>query len=353
MIGNMSHTGGTERVLQQIANGLAARGYQVTVISVWGKNELAFPLDIRVDFRRLGDSCPGTLTEHLSTAARLRETLKKAAPSILVDVDLILTFYSLPATAGMTGVKRIAWEHFNFYYQFRRNNRLRRVAMRLAARFSHAVLVLTREDQGYYRENLNIRGKLCQIYNPNPFEQATREGDGGRMVLAAGRLTRAKGFDLLLESWAMLEADFPDWKLCIAGDGEERQSLERRIRERGLHNVELPGRAADMGSLYRQAGLFALPSRDEGFGMVLIEAMAYGRPVVSFACKAGPRDIVTDGENGLLIPAGDCAGFSRGLRRLMGSEQLRREMGEQAKLSLARFRLQDILDQWELLLQAL
>lgn len=353
LIGNMSHAGGTERVLQQIANGLAERGHQVVVISVWGKDELAFPLDGRITFRRLGDDYPGTVVQHLRTVRRLRRAVREEALPVLVDVDLILTLYSLPATAGLAGVKRIAWEHFNFYYQFRKNNRLRRVAMRLAARFSHVVLVLTQEDRTHYAENLRIRGRLCQIYNPNPFEATVREGGGERMVLAAGRLTRAKGFDLLLKSWAEVEAEFPDWRLCIAGEGEERQALEAQREALGLCRVELPGQAADIGALYRRAGIFALSSRDEGFGMVLIEAMAYGRPVVSFACKAGPRDIVTDGENGFLFPVGDCAGFAQGLRRLMGSEQLRQEMGERARLSVDRFALRTVLDQWETLLNAL
>lgn len=353
LIGNMSHAGGTERVLQQVANGLAARGRQVVVISVWGTDGLAFPLDGRITFRRLGDGYPDTAGRHLRTVGKLRRAVKEEGLSVLVDVDLILTLYSLPATAGMAGVRRVAWEHFNFYYHFRKNNRLRRAAMRLAARFSHVVLVLTQEDQAYYRAHLNIRGRLLQIYNPNPFGQVPAGEGGEKMVLAAGRLTRAKGFDLLLESWAMLEDDFPDWRLCIAGEGEERQALEARREELGLRRVELPGQTADMETLYRQAGCFVLPSRDEGFGMVLIEAMAHGRPVVSFACKAGPRDIVEDGENGFLVPMGDCAGLAQGLRKLMESEKLRREMGERARRSLDRFAPDTVLDQWEALLDTL
>lgn len=352
LIGNMSHTGGTERVLQQIANGLSERGHQVVVISVWGKDTLAFPLDDRVAFCRLGDDYPDTAAQHLRTVHRLRKVIRGKALPVLVDVDLILTLYSLPATAGLAGIKRVAWEHFNFYYHSPKNNRLRRVARRLAARFSHVVLVLTREDRAYYGKHLHIRGRLCQIYNPNPFENVVCAGSREHLVLAAGRLTRAKGFDLLLEIWAGLEAEFPDWRLCIVGEGEERQALEAQCKALGLRRAELPGLAADMGELYRRAGIFALSSRDEGFGMVLIEAMAYGVPVVSFAC-AGPQDIVIDEENGFLVPVGDCAGFAWGLRRLMGSEQLRQELGAQARRSIDRFALCNVLDQWEALLSGL
>lgn len=350
LIGNMSHSGGTERVLQQVANGLTVRGFQVVVISVWGGDKLTFPLDGRVRFRRLGSEYPRGLFGHLKAVRGLRKVLREEALPVLVDVDLILTLYSLPASIGMGEMKRVAWEHFNFYYHFRRNNCLRALARRLAARFSHVVLVLTREDRSYYAEKLNIRGRLWQIYNPNPFENASWSEGGEQLVLAAGRLTRAKGFDCLLKSWALLERDFPDWRLCIAGEGEERTSLGVLCREKGLRRAKLLGQVEDMSELYRRAGFFVLPSRDEGFGMVLIEAMAYGRAVVSFDCKAGPKDIVLDGENGFLVPTEDWRGFAEKMRGLMESERLRRDMGQRAWQSLERFSLETVLDRWEELL---
>lgn len=352
LIGNMSHAGGTERVLQQVANGLAERGYSVVVLSVWGTDRLAFSLDERVAFRRLGDEYPRGPAGHWRAVRAIRAALRREAPDVLVDVDLILTVYTLPAAAGL-GLKRVAWEHFNFYYHFPKNTWVRALARRLAARFSHAVVVLTEEDRGYYERNLNIRGRLRRIYNPRPFPPGAPAGEGERMVLAAGRLTHVKGFDLLLESWALLERDFPDWRLCIAGEGEDREKLLALIRERGLKAVELPGRVPDMEAWYGRSAFYALPSRDEGFGMVLIEAMSCGRPAVSFACKAGPREIIRDGVNGFLVPEGDTAAFAERMRRLMASPELRREMGERARESLGAFDRETVLDQWEELLNSL
>jgi len=289
----------------------------------------------------------------LKAVRKLRRIIKNEALPVLVDVDLILTLYSLPATAGISGIKRVTWEHFNFYYQFPKNNKLRRLAMRLAARFSHVILVLTHEDQIYYQQNLRIRGRLCQIYNPDPFEGVIPGEAEEKMVLAAGRLTHAKGFDLLLESWSELEPDFPGWSLSIAGEGEDRPALEAQIEDLGLRNVKLLGQVPDIEGLYQRCGFFVLSSRNEGFGMVLIEAMAFGKPVVSFDCKAGPRDIVADGENGFLVTTGDCRGFAQRMRQLMESEHLRGVMGKRAKSSLGRFSLNAILDQWEALLKTL
>lgn len=354
LIGNMSRTGGTERVLQQIANGLAERGHSVVVLSVWGLDRPSFPLDGRVVFRRLREDCPRGPAGHWNAIRAIRRALRREAPEVLVDVDLILTVYTLPAAAGLPGLRRVAWEHFNYYYRFPKHNRLRALARRLAARFSHAVVVLTEEDRGYYERNLRIRGRLCRIYNPKPSAPGVPAAGGEeRMVLAAGRLTHVKGFDLLLESWALLEKDFPGWRLCVAGDGEDREKLLEIIEKKGLRAVELPGRVSDMEAWYGRSAFYVLPSRGEGFAMVLLEAMACGRAAVSFTCRTGPREIIRDGVNGFLVPEGDTAAFAERMRRLMESPELCREMGRQARASLDTFDRDRILDQWEELLKGL
>ena len=351
VIGNMSHTGGTERVLQLIANGLSQRGYHITIISMWGKKELAFPLNKKIKRYRLAEEYPKGIGRNLKNIVSLYQIVKKEQITVLIDVDLILTFYSLPVKMFLPGLKNISWEHFNYYYQFRKNNRIRRLAMRLAARCSNVVLVLSKEDQSYYSNNLTIHGRLCQIYNPNTYEGIVSDAARTKMIFAAGRLTKAKGFDYLLQSWKLLEKDFPDWKLVIAGEGEEKETLLRSKRNEGLQSVDFIGNVTDIESYYEKAAFFVLPSRNEGFGMVLIEAMAYGKPVVSFSCKAGPRDIVTDGVDGFLVPTGNYRVFASKMRLLMESDELRQRMGEKAKISTGRFDIEKILDQWENLLK--
>lgn len=353
VIGNMSNTGGTERVLQLIANGLNKRGYQVVVISMWGNKELVFPLDKQIKRYRLAKEYPKGIGRNLKNIISLYQIVKKEQITVLVDVDLILTFYSLPVKICCPGLKTISWEHFNYYYQFRKNNRIRRLAMRMAARFSDVILVLSKEDKAYYSNHLNIRGRLCQIYNPNTYEQTVNDKQEEKMIFAAGRLTKAKGFDYLLQSWELLEKDFPDWKLCIAGAGEEKAALLKSKRDKGLESVDFIGSVSDIESYYERTAFFVLPSRNEGFGMVLIEAMAYGKPVVSFACKAGPRDIITDGEDGFLVSTGDYRQFASKMRLLMESEELRKTMGAKAKKSTRRFDIEGILDQWEDLLETM
>ena len=353
VIGNMSHSGGTERVLSLIANGLAKRNYEVVVISMWGEKELVFPLDRDIKRYRLSEEYPKGIKGNLKNILRLYQIVKKEQVNVLIDVDLILTFYSLPLKILLPGLKRISWEHFNYYYQFRKNNRIRRVAMRLAAAFSDVLLVLSKEDMVYYKRNLKGKARLCQIYNPNTYEGITLHEPKEKLVFAAGRLTKAKGFDYLLKSWQLLEKDFPEWKLCIAGQGEEEEALLSMKKQMDLKALEFIGNVKDIEAYYEKAAIFVLPSRNEGFGMVLIEAMAYETPVVSFSCKAGPKDIITDGKDGFLVATGDYRGFADKMRCLMESGELREQMGRNAKKSTDRFCVDGILVQWEELLESL
>lgn len=351
LIGNMSNTGGTERVLQRIANGLLERGYKIVVISMWGDKNPVFKLDKRIKRYRLAENYPKGIRANIKNIFLLYQIVKKEQITVLIDVDLILTFYSLPVKIFMPKLRCISWEHFNYYYKFRKNNRIRRFAMWLSAKFSDVLVVLSKEDELYYKKNLKIKGMLKQIYNPNTYENVSCDTKTEKIVFAAGRLTKAKGFDYLLKSWEIIEKDFPDWKLCIAGEGEDKELLFNMIHKKSLKSVEMLGLVKDIQQYYQKCAFFVLPSRNEGFGMVLIEAMAYGKPVVSFACKAGPSEIISDGTDGFLVQTGDYKTFALKMKCLMESEQLRIKMGKNAKESTKRFDTESILDQWEELLK--
>lgn len=351
LIGNMSNTGGTERVLQRIANGLLERGYKIVVISMWGDKNPVFKLDKRIKRYRLAENYPKGIRANIKNIFLLYQIVKKEQITVLIDVDLILTFYSLPVKIFTPKLRCISWEHFNYYYQFRKNNSIRRFAMWLSAKFSDVLVVLSKEDELYYKKNLKIKGMLKQIYNPNTYENVSCDTKTEKIVFAAGRLTKAKGFDYLIKSWEIIEKDFPDWKLCIAGEGEDKELLFNMIHKKSLKSVEMLGLVKDIQQYYQKCAFFVLPSRNEGFGMVLIEAMAYGKPVVSFACKAGPSEIISDGTDGFLVQTGDYKTFALKMKCLMESEQLRIKMGKNAKESTKRFDTDSILDQWEELLK--
>lgn len=145
-----------------------------------------------------------------------------------------------------------------------------------------------------------------------------------KVVVAIGRLREQKGFDLLIPAFSHVVAVRPDWTLRIYGEGSERQALQQLIRDCGLQDhVVLAGWSTSIGEELGQASLFALSSRSEGFPMVLLEAMSKGLPVVSYDCPYGPREIISHGRDGLLVPAQDVAGLAAALLELIGDDARR------------------------------
>lgn len=347
-IGNMSHSGGTERVLSVIANGLSDRGFTVSVISLWGDGQTVFSLHDRipvywVEKERKQSGILGNLRY-------LAALFDREKPDFLVDVDIILACYSIFMKWQMPDLYWISWEHFHYYYHFERNNFLWKIVRRVVARHSDQLVVLTDEDKGHYEKKLRLRCGITRIYDPLPFTGAFSKQVEQPVIFAAGRLTEAKGFDLLIDSWRQLESRYPQWSVIIAGEGMDREKLEKKVKAARLERIQFIGNVRDIEKYYEKAAFLAFPSRNEGFGMVLLEAMYFCLPVVSYDCKAGPKEIVIDGVNGYLVEAGNIEIFTEKMELFMKDEALRRRMGAQAAKTVMRFHKELILDQWETLL---
>ena len=182
----------------------------------------------------------------------------------------------------------------------------------------------------------------------SPYLQPTVRSSWQRILLAVGRLSEQKHFDLLIRAFQRLASQFPQWHLVILGDGPERSALLTQIEVAKLnHRVSLPGRAGNVGQWYAVADLFAMSSRFEGFPNVLVEAMAHGLPAVSFDCDTGPRDIIRHEVDGLLVANGDLSAFTYALRRLMKDDILRQQFAVKAIESRERFSIEKITGIWE------
>lgn len=204
-----------------------------------------------------------------------------------------------------------------------------------------AFVVLTDEDRKAWGNVPNIH-VIPNFITDIPSVQSSCQN---KMVVAVGRYTRQKGFDMLLKAWRKVEDVRQDWRLKIigAGDSSEYSHLAQELQ---LKCVEFGGPVKDVNEVFGQSSIMAFSSRYEGFGMVLIEAMACGVPTVSFACPCGPSDIITDGNDGYLVPAFDIDMFAQRLLSLMSADKERIEMGLRARDNMMRFRKVDVMHSW-------
>jgi len=167
-----------------------------------------------------------------------------------------------------------------------------------------------------------------------------------------GRLSPEKGFDRLIDAFSRVAGGRGEWSLVIAGEGPERGALEAAAREKGVADrVHMPGAVKNTRAVFEACDLFAMSSRYEGFPVSLCQAMAGGLPAVCFDCDTGPRDIIRDGVDGILVSQGDVAALAAALDRLMGDEGLRGRMGEEARKVTERFSTGRVMALWEDLLK--
>jgi glycosyltransferase involved in cell wall biosynthesis len=215
-----------------------------------------------------------------------------------------------------------------------------------------ALAVLTRDDERDYGELLaGARTRLARIPNALPPLDGGLSDGSAKLVAAAGRLNPQKGFDLLIAAFAQVVEQAPDWRLVIHGGGAERDRLRELIFAHGIHeHVGLPGPTRTLGEELAKASLFALSSRFEGFGMVIVEAMSKGLPVVSFDCPRGPAEIITPGRDGLLVAAEDVDALAAALLELIGDEERRRAMANRALETARRYSLDAVGREWDALL---
>ena len=214
----------------------------------------------------------------------------------------------------------------------------------IVRRFDRFV-VLTQEDRGYWGDipNIQVIPNAAKLLGQQ-FSNLSK-----KRVIAVGRLDYQKGFDRLIQAWELIQENgtFHDWQLDIFGQGEWREMLQQMIGGKRLQaNTHICPPTKNIGTEYTHSSLLVMSSNYEGFPMVMIEAMACGLPVVAFDFKCGPKDIIQDGKNGLLVSNGDIQGLADAMMTLMGNEALRKRMGEKARKVISTYSEETVMSQW-------
>lgn len=356
------NSGGMERVLANKVNSLTADGTECLIITTDQHGRKPFfdmdsrvcHIDLGIDYEaNNGASFFSKLVNYplrqLRHRRRLRAVLEREKPDITVSM-FCNEASLLPAIKA--GGRKLLEVHFSRFkrLQYGRKGlwaladrwRSRR-DLHTACRYDRFV-VLTEEDRGYWRGVDNIEA----IPNAVSFECPVPAPLTSRKVLAVGRLSRQKGFDRLIDAWAIAVRDNPGWTLEIVGSGELAEPIKRQIEAAGATgSVVLTPSCSDMPAKYREASVLAMTSRYEGLPMALIEAQTCGLPIVAMDCRCGPRDVVTDGRSGFIVSDGDTAAFASRLSRLMSDDALRLDMGRHAVEESRRFSADRIMARWK------
>jgi len=341
--------GGSERQMADMANYWAAEGVRVTLATWTGPGSKDFyVLDRRIRRVYLDVEAKGRLRGNLRRILKLRKLLAEIRPDAVLS---FLTRSNVPTILASLGLKlRVVISE--------RVQPALETGLPLGWRILRR-LVYGRADEiacqtGASAEWICKTWRVKAIVIPNALRPLPPPADERQpLVVAVGRLVRQKGFDLLLQAFAQIAAEFPQWRVVIMGEGPERSNLLHMRDELGLaHRVEFVGHVLDVETRLARAGLVVQPSRFEGFPNVVLESMGMGAAVISADCPAGPAELIEDGVNGRLVPVENVATLSRVMAELMSEPEHRVRLGQQALKVRERYRQESIMAQWEALLLA-
>lgn len=343
-------SGGTERVVTTKMNWLAGPGgCEVHVVMHDGRRDEFFPLSAAVKRHYVaeGGSRRAYRRELTGLLMRLR-----ADVVICTGGDELSFLWKLH-----DGSKKILEFHYtrNFLVNFVRGIRhikFRRLHLlkvwlmqkRIAyyARRYDRIVGLTERDVHLWGDPVN----MTYIYNPLSFRSERKSTTANKEIIAVGSFTPAKGMDQLVEAFGRIAHRHADWHLSLYGQGQDYGLLQELIEKYDIRKqVSVNEPYPHIGEKLTEAGIYAFPSRSDGFGLVITEAMECGLPCVAMDCECGPREIVSP-RTGLLVPPQDIDAFGAALERLMTDAPLRRRMGAAAQREVARFYPENIMPQW-------
>ena len=368
-IDSINGIGGIQHVTLTKANALAEiESYTVWILYADHSGKRCFPLSPKVrtldlginyyedDWKSKWHVLKGLLVKRRKHGWQLKKALNEIQPDIVISVGQSEKNL-IPAIRGKWATIR----EFHYARNYRGLSAARGVFERLLAlggdcldhfvlRKYDRIISLSHEDKA---RNWHSWEKVSVIPNPVCLSSSHTSLNSKR-IMAAGRLTHQKNFSSLIRAYSSVAERFPEWSLDIFGEGNERESLFSLIKTLGLsETVHLMGKCSLIQDVMPGYSLFALSSRFEGFGLVLVEALSCGLPVVSYACPCGPRDIIRDGLDGFLVPPGDEVHLSERICQLIEDESLRRKMGAAALERAKDFSIDKIIPQWTSLFEEL
>lgn len=351
IIGDITRSAGTERAVTNLSNLLIKYGsYNVTIISVNSKygTKCYYQLDFKVQIEHLelkSLKLPKGIVSYFYLVKKCNSIIKTKKFDFILGTTHAINSLMIFLKGG---VKKIACEHMNYNACPRFSSRIRKICYPKL----DAVVLLTKADAAHYGF---IRDKkIFVIPNSLSFTVERPAELDNKRIIAVGRLTKQKGFDLLIHAAVEIRKQLPDWKIDIFGDGEDKEKLLKMISDYGLSDyIFINNPTPNIQQELLKSSLCVITSRWEGFSMILIEAKACGLPVVSFDCPDGPAEIIENAQDGYLINRGDEIEFISKVVKICKNYKLRLKLGNKAKENSSNFSPSIIFNKWEYLFKSL
>jgi glycosyltransferase involved in cell wall biosynthesis len=352
---NLQGSGGLSRILSVKLNYLIETyGYTIHVITTNNKSDTFFyDFDNRIVFHKIDIKNFG-FRHLLKYKMLLQDIVNEINPNIIINCDNGFKGTLLPYLINTKET---------FVYERHGSRQINNFTLIESLKKNFANLIL---DRSLYKYNAFIvlndqDGKdwktdnIIVISNPLWFSSPQKQNKlQNKVVVAIGRHSIEKQFDILIKIWKKVVVEYPDWTLKIYGETDGEKTIEKLVQQLNMNNhVKLHSPIKNIEQAYSNASILLNTSSSEAFGLVIIEAMAFGLPVIAFDSASGPKSVIENEKNGLLIENNDIQTYANKIKVLIQNETLRKALGENAKESVKRFNLDSIMKQWHELFQSL
>ena len=357
--------GGADRVIVEKANWLAEHGHEIAIVTdTQLGREPAFPLspkvrliDLAIDFsKEYGHSFSVRIWMYYKLMHQYRKKMKalliQDRPDIIIstlgrDISFITKIKDGSIKIGEAHTtkhfirnfhlledKNILFKYLTKYFRWNMDRQGSKL---------DALVVLTNQDKEDW-------GHLLPVYvipNSFPFYPEYPSACENKQAIIVGRYNSAKGYNYLIDAWSDVYKKHPDWIINIFGSGEYKEKVRKQINDYGLQDVVIMNDPTDnIMEEYLKSSIYVMSSVFEGFAMVLLEAMACGLPCVSFDCPYGPRNVITDREDGFLVDYLNSKALADSICKLIENEALRKQMGKNGRNNVLRYSRESIMPQW-------
>lgn len=354
------NSGGMEKIIINKANYLVEKGFKVFIITTEQKGRASFfgihpsieCFDLGINYE---DENNTSFIRKFISFQRKQRIHKERLRDILyrIKADIVISTFGNEVNflySIKDGSRKLLEIHFSKFF---RNQLDRKGIWKIVDKYRSYVdekkvkkydkfVVLTHEDKSFWKNQNNI------TVIPNFISiQKNKSELKNKRAIAVGRLSYQKGYERMIKAWSIVEKQHPEWILDIYGNGENKEELSELISELGLNGkIRINKATSKIEQEYADASVFLLSSRYEGLPMVLLEAMSFGLAIVSYDCKCGPKDIITNYRNGILVKEGDIENFAKEIINVIENQDLRNRLGQNAGIDIEKYSIDVIMKQW-------